>query len=158
MRYITYIILLALAQGLLFNNIHIMGIATPLMYVWFVLMLPRDLPHWKRLVMCFVLGTQIDTFSNTAGLAMTSLTAVGFVQPYFLELFLGREDEEDFKPSIRTMGFWKYSFYAFCLVALYCLIYFGLDAFTLQDLIYLLMVAGSSGLITYILILIIGVI
>lgn len=158
MRYITYIILLALAQGLLFNNIHIMGIATPLMYVWFVLMLPRDLPHWKRLVMCFVLGTLIDTFSNTAGLAMTSLTAVGFVQPYFLELFLGREDEEDFKPSIRTMGFWKYSFYAFCLVALYCLIYFGLDAFTLQDLIYLLMVAGSSGLITYILILIIGVI
>lgn len=147
-----------MAQGLLFDNIHIMGIATPLMYVWFVLMLPRDLPHWKRLLMCFCLGALIDTFANTSGLVMASLTVVGFVQSYFLELFLGREDEADFKPSIRTMGFWKYSFYAFCLVALYCIIYFGLNAFTLHDLGYLLMTAGSSGLITYILILIIGLI
>jgi len=155
-RYITYIILLALAQGLLFDKIHIMGFATPLMYVWFVIMLPRDLPHWKRLGMCFALGALIDTFANTSGLVMTSLTAVGFVQSYFLELFLGREDETDFKPSIRTMGFWKYSFYALCLVALYCLLYFGLDAFTINDIGYLLMTAGGSGLITYILILVIG--
>ena len=108
------------------------------------------------MVMCFVLGALVDTFSNSAGLVMTSLTAVGFVQRYFLELFLGREDEEDFKPSMRTMGFWKYSFYAFCLVLLYCIIYFGLDAFTLHDWVYLLMMAGSSGLLTYILILVIG--
>ena len=135
-----------------------MGIATPLVYVWFVLTLPRDLPHWKGMLMCFVLGALVDMFANTAGLAMTSLTAVGFVQPYFLESFLGREDEPDFKPSIHTMGFMKYSFYAFCLVALYCLIYFGLDASTLHDWQYLLATAGASGLITYIFILVIGII
>lgn len=156
--YIINIIALALLQALFFNSVRIMGVATPLIYVYFVLRLPRNLRKWQKLLLCFGLGALVDTFSNTPGLAMTALTALGFIQSYFLELFLGREDAQEFKPSIKAMGFWKYSFYALCLVLLYCVMFFMLDAFTFADWQYLAMTIGGSFLVTYILILLIDAI
>lgn len=157
-RYIINIIVLALLQALFFNNVRIMGVATPMIYVYFVLQLPRHFHKWQKLLLCFLLGTLVDMFSNTHGLAMTALTAVGFMQSYFLELFLGREDGPDFKPSIKTMGFWKFSFYAFCLILTYCTIFFMLDAFSLADWQYLAMTIGGSLLVTLLFILFIDAI
>ena len=46
LRRIGIIIVFALAQGLVLGNIHLFNCATPLLYVYFALLFPRNYPRW----------------------------------------------------------------------------------------------------------------
>ena len=63
-----------LAQVLILNRIHLFDVATPLLYVFFVITFRRSSPKWQFLLWCFALGLLIDVFSNTPGLAAGSMT------------------------------------------------------------------------------------
>ena len=106
------------------------------------------------MALCFVMGLAVDIFANTPGLAATSMTLIGCLQPYVLELFLRREDDSDFQPTVHTLGFMRYLTYSLILLSVYCLTYFLLYA--LQDysdwLLWLLSVS-SSLLLTLVIIL-----
>lgn len=130
MKYITLAIIFALLQALLLCNIMLFGMVVPLLYVYFAMMLPRNYPRWASMLLCFALGLAVDMFNNTPGLSASTMTLMGFVQPYLLELFVNKEDEVNFRPSIATMGWTKFFFYALMLLTLYCLVYFTLEAFT----------------------------
>ena len=65
-----------------------MGIATPLLYVYLVLLFPKTYARWLQLLLCFAMGLCIDMFTNTPGLAAASMTLTGFIQPYILDLYL----------------------------------------------------------------------
>lgn len=146
------IIIFALVQGLVLGNIHLFGYATPLLYVYFALLFPRNYPRWASLVSCFCLGLAVDCFSNTPGVAAASLTLVGFIQPYVLELYLGREDEEHFSPSLSSMGWMKYSTYSLFLTLIFCLCFFSLEAFSFFNWMQWLLCIGGSYAVTMILI------
>ncbi|MDO4171450.1 MAG: rod shape-determining protein MreD [Prevotellaceae bacterium] len=153
MHYILLAIVFVLVQALLLGRIHIYGVATPLFYVYLPMLFHRGLPRWVCLLLCFFTGVVIDMFCNTPGLAAVSLTFVGFIQPPLLELYLKREDDPAFRPSIKTLGFWKFLTYALLLVLLFCLLFFSLEAFSFNHwLIWLESVSGSL-LLTLILIL-----
>ncbi len=154
LRRIGLIIVFALAQGLVLGNIHLFNCATPLLYVYFALLFPRNYPRWASLVMCFCLGLAVDCFCNTPGLAAASLTLVGFVQPYVLELYLGREDEDDYVPSLSNMGWMKYSTYTLFLTLIFCLAFFSLEAFSFFNWIQWLSSVLGSYFLTIILILV----
>ena len=79
---------LCLTQALVFNHIHLLGYATILLYVYFVVMFPRNYPRWANLLWSFFMGLCIDMFTNTPGMTTASLTLVGFLQPYLLEAFV----------------------------------------------------------------------
>ena len=51
---------LVLAQALVFNYIHLFGYATVLLYVYFVVMFPRNYPRWAILLWSFFLGLSAD--------------------------------------------------------------------------------------------------
>ena len=74
-------IVLVFIQVLLLGNIHILGVASPLLYIYFVVQTPRNTPRWLILVSCFIQGLLIDIFFSTPGMAAASMTLVGFVQP-----------------------------------------------------------------------------
>ena len=153
MKYILFIISFGLIQALFLNHIHIFGMATPLLYVYLPLLFHRSYPRWAQMSLCFLTGLTMDMFTNTPGLAAASLTFIGFIKPYLLELYLKKEDEPDFKPSISTMGFVKYLSYAFLLILIYCFIFFSLEAFSFTHwLLWLESIAGSL-ILTLILIL-----
>ena len=80
-------VVLCLVQALVFNHIHLFGYATILLYVYFVVMLPRNYPRWAALLWSFALGLSVDMFTNTPGMAAAALTLTGFLQPYLLQLF-----------------------------------------------------------------------
>ena len=67
--------LLCLAQALVLNRIHLFSFATPLLYVYMVLLFRRNYPHWGVLIWCFFMGLVVDSFSNTPGLATASMTS-----------------------------------------------------------------------------------
>lgn len=127
-----------------------MGIATPLLYVYFVLLFPKTYARWLQLVLCFIMGLSIDMFTNTPGLAASSMTLTGFLQPYILTLYLSEEDNQDLMPGFKTLGNMKFSTYAFILVTIYCLTFFTLEAFTGVNWMDWLQSIGGSIVLTLI--------
>ena len=155
MRYIFFIIIFGLIQSLFLNHIHVFGVATPLLYVYLPLLFHRSYPRWAQMLLCFIMGLAMDMFTNTPGLAAASLTFIGFIKTYLLELYLKREDDPDFQPSISSMGFGRYLSYAFFLTLIYCLLFFSLEAFSFTH--WLLWIESVAGSLTLTLILILTI-
>lgn len=128
-RLLLYAVLV-LAQALVLNHIHLFGYATPLLYVYFVVSFPRNYPKWGILLWSFLLGLNIDAFSNTPGVVASAMTLIGLLQPYVLELFMQRDSEDDFQPSINSMGAGKYIYFTLLLTFIYCIVFFTVEMFT----------------------------
>jgi rod shape-determining protein MreD len=138
---------LVLAQALVFGRIQLFGCAIPLIYTYFVITFRRNLPHWASLLSSFCMGLTIDMFSNTPGMASASLTLIGALQPYLLELFLPRDAEENIKSSAATLGWPKFSTFTIILVFIYCLVFFSIEALSFFNwLLWLESVVGSAVL------------
>lgn len=141
-----------LAQALVLGRVHLFHCATPLLYVYFVTMFPRNYPKWGVMTWSFFMGLFIDIFSNTPGLASASLTAVAAIQPYYYELFLSRDAAESLEPSLVNLGPTKYSYYIVILVTIYCLLFFALEMFTFSNLLEWIMSVVGSTMVTLVLI------
>ena len=107
--------LFVMVQVLILNRVHLFGVATPLLYVYFVLQLERNTPRWAVMVWAFALGLSIDTFANTAGVTAGSLTLIGLLQPYVLGLFVPRDAADNLSPSVRSLGLAPFFYYALVL-------------------------------------------
>ena len=140
-------------QTMILGRIHLFGFATPLLYVYFVLLFPRNYPKWGIMVWSFMLGLLVDIFSNTPGVAAASMTLIAAIQPYYLELFVSREDFEELQPSMKNLGVVKYLYYSVALTALYCVVFFTLETFSFFDFSEWLQCTFGSAAITLVLIL-----
>ena len=136
---------LCLAQAFVFNRIHLFGCATPLIYIYMIIKLERNYPKWGMLLWGFALGLTVDVLSNTPGVAAASLTLIGAVQPYFMELFVQRDAAENLSPSLKTLGYGKFTFFASMLTLLYCIVFFTLETFSFFNLSqWIAQVLGST--------------
>ena len=59
---------LILLQVLILNNVHIAGVATPFLYVYFILKFNSGTSRNELMVWGFCMGLAIDIFSNTPGM------------------------------------------------------------------------------------------
>ena len=141
-----------LAQVIVLGRIHLFHYATPLFYVYFVTMFPRNYPKWSVLLWSFLLGLIIDIFSNTPGLAASVMTILAAIQPYYLELYVPRDSADNLQPSMKTLGPVKYAYYIVPMVLLYCLLFYCLEMFTFFNAFYWLMCVVGSTLLTIVLI------
>lgn len=119
-----------LVQVLILNHIHLFNVATPLVYVYFILLFPRNQQHWVSVLWAFFFGLILDSFSNTPGETSFALTLTAFLQPYFLGLYLERDNSDNTSPSMAKMGFVKYSTYVLLLTFIFCFTLFTLEAFS----------------------------
>lgn len=145
-RLLLFLVLL-LVQVLVLNHIHLFGVATPLLYVYFVISFQRGYPKWAILVWSFMLGLCVDVFSNTPGVAASSLTLAGLLQPYILELFMVRDDAEDLQPCLYSLGISKYTAYSSVMVGVFCIAFFTVETFSFFNwLLWLLSILTSTAL------------
>ena len=136
-----------LAQVVVLGRIHLFGCATPLLYVWMVILFPRNYPKSGILLWSFMLGLVIDTFFNTPGVAAASLTLIAIMQPYFFELFVPRDSVDNLEPSVANIGLLKYATYVSVIVVVYCMVFFLLEMFSMADpLQWIACVVGSAAL------------
>ncbi len=145
-------VVFVLAQALVLGRVHLFHCATPLLYVYFVTMFPRNYSKWGVLTWAFAMGLLVDIFSNTPGMAAASLTVIAAIQPYFYALFVPRDAAETLEPSLVNLGPTKYSYYIVIHVVLYCLLFFTLEMFTFHNLMEWLMCVVGSTLVTLLLI------
>lgn len=155
LRRIILFVVLCLVQGLVLNHINLFGWATPLLYVYMALTFPRGYPRWAILLWCFFLGLSVDTFTNTPGVAAASMTLVGLLQPFVLELFMQRDSEENFKPTLLNMGYVSYIYYLLLLLSIYCITYYSLEMFTFFNWIQWVECVVGSLVITSVLVFVI---
>jgi rod shape-determining protein MreD len=139
---------LLLAQVLVLNHVWLMNVATPLLYVYFAITFPRNTEKGEVLVWCFILGLLVDIFSNTPGLAAGSLTLIGMIQTYLVELFVPRDSAENLDVSAATLGWGKFSMLSGILILIYCLLFFILEAFNFFDWQLWLLRAVCSAALT----------
>ncbi len=152
LKRLLWFFLFVLAQVLVLGRIHLFHVATPLFYVYFVALFPRNYPKWSVLVWSFLLGLAVDTFSNTPGLASSSLTLIAAIQPYLLEAFAPRESAENLEPSATALGASKFGTYIFLLVFLYCIVFYTLEIFSFLSWEQWILCVGGSTAITLLLV------
>ena len=117
-----------------------------------IMELERNYPKWGALLWSFSLGLTVDVLSNTPGVAAASLTLIGALQPYFMELFVQRDATDNLSPSIKSLGYGKFCFYAATLTLLYCTVFFTLEAFNFFNLSQWIAQIIGSTLITLVII------
>ena len=95
-------------QVLVLNHIHLFGVATPLLYVYFILNFSYNYPRWASMLWAFIMGIIIDIFSNTPGIASASLTLLAAIQPHILRPFIMHDDTSDIEPNITVLTYSRY--------------------------------------------------
>ena len=143
-----------LVQVLVLNHIHLFNYATPLPYIYILFLVPHNHPKWKLLLWAFSMGICVDMFSNTPGVATTSLTFVAMLYPFLLEWFIVRENTEDLTPSMKELGVGRYILFVFILVLIYCLLFFTLETFSFFNWQQWLYNIGGSTVLTMVFILV----
>ena len=136
-------IVLILLQVFVLNHVHLFGIATPLLYIYFIVQFRRNYPQWGMMLWAFVMGLFIDMFSNTPGVSSFSLTFLSAIQPFVLSSFTSHESAEELKPCIDSLTF------------IYCVVFFSLDMFSFFNLLEWGACILASTLLTIVLILVI---
>lgn len=148
---VLWIIGLILAHTLVFNHIHLMGYATPMPYVYALIILPHGTARWIYVVLGFCIGIVIDILSNTVGAAAAALTLVGLVTPLLLRTFAPDDKlEEEFTPSIKTMQWGGFLKLAVVVTLIHTLVFFLLETFSLFDALEILIKVGGSTALTVI--------
>lgn len=149
---IILFIVFCLAQSLVLNYVQLFHCATPMLYVYFVVMYPRNFPKWAALLWAFFLGLCIDVFSNTPGVATASMTLIALIQPYLLELFIPHDAFENLVPKATTLGWDRFLTFTGILSFIYCTVFFTLEAFTFFNWQNWLLCIFGSTVLTFVLI------
>ncbi len=155
-KYGAIFILLVLFQGLILNNIEFGDYVVPLLYVVFILALPFETPNWLVLIIGFVLGIFIDSFTDTLGMHTSATVFMAFGRSYLLKLIEPRGGYEfNSKPNVQFMGLTWYLLYASILVFLHHIFLFYIEAFKFTQFFFTFGRAIASTFFTMILVLIV---
>jgi rod shape-determining protein MreD len=139
---------MVLLQVLLLNNICLFGLATPFVYVYFLLTLDRDIDNSVLMLIAFSLGLVIDIFCNTPGVNAGASVLVAFMRPGLLRMFSPRDEYENFEPGIYTLGIGGFVRYSAVAVLLHHTALFLLESFSFVNFGYLLLRILCSTLLT----------
>lgn len=150
---VTMFLILLAAQVLILNHVHLLDVAMPLLYIYFAITFRRGFPRWVILLSCFLMGLIVDMFSSTPGLAAGTMTLIGFIQPFLVERTAPRDSAEDMEISVATLGYGGFTFLSGVITAIYCLVFFTLEAFSFFEWFVWLERIIASSLLTWVLIL-----
>ncbi|MDD6379459.1 MAG: rod shape-determining protein MreD [Prevotella sp.] len=153
LRKTIWLLVLVLVQVLILNHVHLFGVATPLLYIYFIMLFQRNYPRWAIMLWGFAMGLLIDIFANTPGVTCGTMTLMALIQPYLLRPFIPRDSAEDLQPGIRTLGTASFSYYALLMVLIFCIVFFTLEMFSFFNILFWLECVGGSTILTYLLIL-----
>lgn len=106
LNYVAWLLALLVAQVLIFNNILLLGYATPFIYVYLLFFMDSSLVSKNQLMIwAFFLGLGVDIGADTLGMNTAASVLLAFARPTLISMFCQVNDDiNNFSPSIRTMG------------------------------------------------------
>ena len=130
---------LILLQVLILNNVHIAGVATPFLYVYFILKFNSGTSRNELMLWGFCIGLAIDIFSNTPGMNAAATVLLAFLRPLFLRLFTPRDTLDSLVPFLK---------YLVVSVFVHHLMLLTLEFFSFTSIPLLLLRVVSSTILT----------
>ncbi len=147
-------LLIAIVQILLLNNIKVFGYIEPMLYIWFIILLPNNFPKWIVMILGFVMGLTIDIFSAQVGFHTATATFTATIKPLMLSWFTNSFDVNTFTPSTKEMGFTNYLGFVSLMVVLHTSIYICIDTFSFTQIGQLLLSILFTSIVNIILIMV----
>lgn len=145
-----FLVLIAL-QVLFFQHISLFGVATPILYIYFLMKLPLARNPFFVIISVFLLGFIIDIFLNTPGMNAAATTIMALLRPVLLRFFYSKEESGAYIPSINT-GTSAFIQYAIAMVFLHQLLLFFIESFTFFNFQLTIIRILASSVITLIVI------
>jgi rod shape-determining protein MreD len=153
LKYSLVFFVSVMLQVLVFNNILIARTISPFFYILFILLLPFETNRSVLLSLAFILGLTIDAFNNTLGVHASAAVFVAYLRPGILSLISSRETlESTAEPRVANMSLQWFVGYAATLVTIHHLFLFLIEAFTFHGILFTLLRAILSSVLTVILI------
>lgn len=152
LRGLLYFVILVLVQVLILNNIHFLRIATPFLYLYFIVKMPVGTSRDMVVLFSFLIGLVIDMFSNTPGMHATACTLTGFVRDPLINFYMGKDLPEGIYPSYKTFGYGGFFRYTLSLVVIHHVALFLIESLTFFDPLFLALRIGASVATTTLLI------
>lgn len=147
-------IVMVIAQSVIFNRLVLFSIALAFVFIYFIIKLPVTLGASKVMVLSFLLGLCVDSFSDTPGINSLACTCLGACRHTVLRLYVPREDDVVHRvPSIRTLGAAVFAKYVLTMSLLYCLMVTLIEAFSFFHPLLMLERVVASTVLTSLLIL-----
>lgn len=154
LKYLLLFVVLVVTQVLVFNHLCLFNVAVPLVFIYFIIKLPVNLSANWAMTVSFLLGLMVDIFSNTQGMNALACTILAAVRLPILRLYFPREDDmSNPEPSLRTLGPGVYMKYLITVTAMYCALFFLIEAFTFYNWGLMMLRIAASTLLTFIILL-----
>ena len=151
-RGLLYFVVLVLIQVLILNNIHFLRIATPFLYLYFIVKMPVGSPRDLVVLFSFLIGLVIDVFSNTPGMHAAACTLTGFIREPLIRFYMGKDLPDGIYPSYKTFGYGGFFRYVLSLVVIPHVTLFLIESLTFFDPLFLALRIGASVITTTLLI------
>lgn len=148
LRGIIYFVVLLLIQVLILNNIQFLRVATPFLYLYFLIKMPVGISKTKMLFFSFLIGLCIDIFSNTPGMHAAACTLVGFAYRMLVQLFMGKDLPEEMVPSFKSFGYPIFFRFTLTFVLIHHITLFSIESFTFFDPLFLILRIVASVVLT----------
>jgi rod shape-determining protein MreD len=147
--------MVVLLQVLVINSIELSAYINPYIYISFILLLPVTTKPWISLVIAFLCGVVVDTFSSTPGLHIAATVLLAFVRVHYLRLSTTKEDVEGrIRPSMSKKGVVWFVFYCFAMTFVHHTFLFFLEIYGFSEFFSTLLRITLSALVTSMLIII----
>ena len=140
-----------LVQVMVLNYIDFMGVATPYLFVLFLITLPTEISTVSLMLIAFVMGLIVDVCSDTVGVNAFACVLMSYLKPRFCKLF-APADAGGEAPSFPSFGKGRFFQFALLMVLVHHFCFYLLENGTLIDLGGTLFKAFESSVITMVLI------
>lgn len=146
-------VLVMLLQVLLFDQLQLLGVCHPYVYVLCLLMLPITLPHNVDMLIGALVGLIMDVCCNSLGVHISVCVLIMFVRPYLIGALVNDKDRLNEQLSIRSLGMEAMVKYVCILVVVHHFLIFLLGAWSWHHIGFVLLATLVSSLITILIIL-----
>lgn len=143
-RYIVVMIL----QVFLFDQLQLLGVCHPYIYVLCLLMMPITLRPSADLFIGAAVGLMMDILSNSLGIHMASCVLIMYIRRYLLGLLVNDRDRLNEQVSIHAIGLVAMLQYVAILVIIHHLTVFALAAWSWRYFGFVLLETLVSSIIT----------
>ncbi len=141
-------ILVMLLQVLLFDQLQLLGVCHPYIYILCLMMMPVTLPHNVDMIIGALVGVVMDIFCNSLGVHTAACILIMFIRPYIISSMVNDIDRLNEAISMHVLGVENMIKYVLILVFVHHAVVFLLAAWSWSHIGFVLIETIVSGIIS----------
>lgn len=148
-KHIIRFVLLLLTQVYILNNVLFFNIINPYVYIYFLLLLPFNIPRFLLTILGFITGFSIDLFTGSIAIHAAATTFIAYARPFILSLFAPFDGyEKNTQPTLQYYDISWWLKYATTATTIHHFALFLLEVFRFDNLYFVFLKTFLSTIFT----------